>query len=473
MDENNTITYTTEEVIEELPSNIPDWNKIESYFKIIASATQANADSLKALKDSLSHNKDDHENDSQTSASDMPQSPRTFLNSPVSAKEMVTINKKYFEHPSDEIQKSKSNKRCPEHPSDKILGSSRSALTGKHLKCSERPRDMILEPSNPDIKGSSGVNTAKGKSICKRSASASVFNSPPLKLIAFDSSRANHEGSDSGRLEDMMFSDVEDISERVGCGSDLGDLQVIGAEKPPQWYPSPEALSFYVAAADIELKGDDLTRLKEEFSCDDQLATHFSPPKIPGAIWADIKATSSADVYKQTTCFKAQENLYLALKPMLTVLESLTPNSDERKLMAESIQLVCSANLQFNRFRRALIGPYIKREFKKPLMATPVLHNNLFGEGFEKEAEDISKEQNACCKLLSAASASRAAATSSSVTNFRGAMKSKVQYKPSASTSAGQAKAPENQQFFRGKQEIQGRYYWPRGRGRYRKYRKQ
>ena len=58
----------------------------------------------------------------ETSASDIPQSPRTFLNSPVSAKEMVTINKKYFEHPSDEIQKSKSNKRCPEHPSDKILG---------------------------------------------------------------------------------------------------------------------------------------------------------------------------------------------------------------------------------------------------------------------------------------------------------------------------------------------------------------
>ena len=176
--------------------------------------------------------------------------------------------------------------------------------------------------------------------------------------------------------------------------------------------------------------------MKEKFSCDEQLATHFSPPRIPGAIWGDIKATSPAYVYKQTFCFKALENLYLALKPMLTVLEFLTPNSDERKLMAESIQFVCSANLQFNRFRRALTGPYIKREFKKPLMAIPVLHNNLFGEGFEKEAEDISKEQNACSKLLSAASASRTAATTSSVTNFKGAMKSKVQYKPSAYTSA-------------------------------------
>ena len=92
-------------------------------------------------------------------------------------------------------------------------------------------------------------------------------------------------------------------------------------------------------------------------------------------------------------------------------------------------------------------------------MATPVLYNKLFGEGFETEAEDISKEQNACSQLLSAASASRPAAKSSSVANFKGAMKSKVQYKPIVSTSAGQMKAPENQQFFREKQETQAHYY--------------
>ena len=82
----------------------------------------------------------------------------------------------------------------------RFWGSGRSALTGKQLKYSERPRDMILEPSNSGKKGSSGVNTVKGKSIWERSASASVFNSPPLKRIAFDSSVADQEGSDSGRL---------------------------------------------------------------------------------------------------------------------------------------------------------------------------------------------------------------------------------------------------------------------------------
>ena len=41
-----------------------------------------------------------------------------------------------------------------------------------------------------------------------------------------------------------MFSDVEDVCEKVGFGSDLGDLQVIRAEKPPQRYPSQEALNF-------------------------------------------------------------------------------------------------------------------------------------------------------------------------------------------------------------------------------------
>ena len=93
------------------------------------------------------------------------------------------------------------------------------------------------------------------------------------------------------------------------------------------------------------------------------------PPKIPSAIWSDIKTISSAEVYKQSSCFKSQENLYLELKPMLSMLDSLALKFEEPKLMIESIQLVSSANLQVSRLRRASTGPYIKRELKKPMVA--------------------------------------------------------------------------------------------------------
>ena len=66
----------------------------------------------------------------------------------------------------------------------------------------------------------------------------------------------------------------------------------------------------------------------------------------------------------------------------------------------EAIQLICSSNLQLNRFRRATIAPHLKPELRKQVLSLPVTHNSFFGEDFNKATDNLIKEQSALDKII-------------------------------------------------------------------------
>ena len=95
--------------------------------------------------------------------------------------------------------------------------------------------------------------------------------------------------------------------------------------------------------------------------------------------------------------FKVQQNLLLAIKPLLNILDSaLSPEDNEK--VRESIQLICSGNLQLNRLRRAATSQHLKADVCKQMFKVPVTHNSLFGDDFSKTTEECLKQISALHK---------------------------------------------------------------------------
>ena len=106
-------------------------------------------------------------------------------------------------------------------------------------------------------------------------------------------------------------------------------------------------------------------------------------------------------MYKHRVAFKAQSFTYTAVMPLLSVLDSMDPKDTEsRNKISTAIQLICTANLQINRFRRSMISPLLKKDMRKSLLSHPIRHDNLFGQDFEKCAEQAITEQSAKTKIM-------------------------------------------------------------------------
>ena len=120
---------------------------------------------------------------------------------------------------------------------------------------------------------------------------------------------------------------------------------------------------------------------------------------MPTTLWDTIKVCA-AETYKQTIAFKAQNLTYMATMPLLSVLSDSDPNDlGSRNKISTAIQLICSANLQLNKFRRSMISPFLKKDLKRSLLSHPVKHDNLFGHDFAKVTDQVIKEQTATNKL--------------------------------------------------------------------------
>ena len=48
-------------------------------------------------------------------------------------------------------------------------------------------------------------------------------------------------------------------------------------------------MHWFLKVADIELKNDDLTEIKDQYIPNPNVAEHFVPPRFPPAIWEQIK----------------------------------------------------------------------------------------------------------------------------------------------------------------------------------------
>ena len=179
--------------------------------------------------------------------------------------------------------------------------------------------------------------------------------------------------------------------------SDDFDFDFYGGSAPPAWTPSAKTLKLFLKVADLELPRDVISKIEEEFKTSDELESHFLPPKFPPSLWS-LAQNNSLDQMRLKILFRSQQNLYLAVKPLLAALE-LCPKECQDNII-KAIQLICSTNLNLNRFRRTTIAPYLKVDLRKEILALPVLHNSFFGDDFSKVSESILKEHSAVDKIL-------------------------------------------------------------------------
>ena len=115
------------------------------------------------------------------------------------------------------------------------------------------------------------------------------------------------------------------------------------------------------------------------------------------SFWLAVQ-NSSADSYKLKKNNEVQENVFLAIKPLLKSLDNC-PKSVKNEI-TQSVQLIYSANLKLNRFRRATIVPHLKPDMKRNLISLPVCHDSFFGEDFNMTADSLLKEQASIEKVL-------------------------------------------------------------------------
>lgn len=248
---------------------------------------------------------------------------------------------------------------------------------------------------NRKVKGKAKLKPSK----CKAPLRSNELSLSDVSETSDSGSEADYSHDDIEALENLDLVDEEKDSSKADQPDDPG-LKILGGPVPTSWDLPPRAFSWYKKICDLELKSDDIKSLKEKYHPADDLIHHFEPPKIPHSLWESVK-TSQALVYKQKVCFKAQESAYTAILPLLSVLESV-PEEDQvtRDRLTESIQLICTSNLQMNRFRRALVGTFMKKDYKKSLMSLPVTHDKLFGDSFNDAVEASTKAQASTKKLL-------------------------------------------------------------------------
>ena len=314
----------------------------------------------------------------------------------------------------EEISNDNTSKRKPMSP-----------LKTKKVKLSVGSH--IIQARSPDGTVSDYDTSAAGASCSQTIENVSVRESE---------NDSESDGSDLEALENLYSKD----DAKIGSESE-DEFNILGQTSSASWSPSEKALKFYLKVADLELSKEVIANIKEDFKCEADLDSHFSPPKFPSAFW-DLVQNSSADSTKLKSLYKCQEKLYLALKPLLSLLDSCP--SDQKDNLSKAIQLITSTNLTLNRYRRVTIAPHLKSDIRKQLLALPVHHDAFFGKDFAKSSDVILKENAVLEKIVR-----------KPLQNYK---------RPFYRTSTSEQPSYQNQQpqkFFRGNKR--GRY--PRNRG--------
>lgn len=401
-------------------------DKLEQYLKAIAESTAQNALSIKSLAEAASRKRRKTRRKSHVSESadssdsvDSPLAPK-----PKRKRSTVKSSARSFAHhqsprsyhnPARTLKKAcsslqrlqKEDKRVPNSPSGSNGGSSLPILTNDNDNLIDNllvdgrgnvsesvtgempaPQLTFNRPSdhNPLIKGLSSKNTSKGKSLAQLAGS-----------VEEDEESYSHEEEFSalGELEMAMS------NRSPSSGVPPEPLPVIGNAPSPTWSPSSHVFDWFLTVADINLKKENLDEISEQYKPSDQVADHFHPPKLPEPVWQNVK--SSSQYFGQKVVYQAQEYLLTALKPMLSVLEDPSIPTNSKAKISAAIQLVCSSNLQLNRYRRAMSSPHLNKDVRKSILSIPVKHNSLFGDDFHKSVDEAIKLQASTSKALAPA----------------------------------------------------------------------
>ena len=177
------------------------------------------------------------------------------------------------------------------------------------------------------------------------------------------------------------------------------NIPIICSKEGSNWNLSDDTLKWYKTVADLNLDDEQIRDIEEQFVPSDDCSTDFIPPTIPIVFCNKLKNNSS-ELYKQRSVYKAQKISTLAIKPLLSVLDNLDRNDPNLAHIATSIQLICTANLQLSRLRRASTAKYMRYDVKDSLFANPISHRHLFGQDFATAADQALKNQNSSQKVI-------------------------------------------------------------------------
>ena len=128
------------------------------------------------------------------------------------------------------------------------------------------------------------------------------------------------EEDEMNSLEKILCDDGDGSEDLEGSdGDDSDPFEVLCAPNSASWTPSKKTLEFYLKAADIPLTKEVLNSIGEKFRADEKIENHFVPPRFPSSLWSSVQSSPS-DTYRLKNLFRIQENLYLAIKPLLDCL---------------------------------------------------------------------------------------------------------------------------------------------------------
>lgn len=192
----------------------------------------------------------------------------------------------------------------------------------------------------------------------------------------------------------IMESDISDTESNVSF-----DIPIVGENESYSWEPPTKAFAWFKRVADKELSKELITEMLEDFIPSPEVEKHFMPPKLPSTVWKQLSA-NRGEYYKLNSMFQTQKLVCSAMMPLLSVLGSLKATDPNQKLLASSIQLLCTSNLQISRFRRASMAKLVKQDLKQPLFSQPVTHLELFGNDLDSSADTILKTQSSLQKML-------------------------------------------------------------------------
>lgn len=191
-----------------------------------------------------------------------------------------------------------------------------------------------------------------------------------------------------------------DLHEDLPGISTCDDLPIIGEKSSSTWTPPPKTFAWFCKVADLGIADEQFRSLDDTYSPPDSFAHYFVPAKLPPAVWDSVRQ-NRVSTLKLKACHKAQTYITSALKPLLSVLDALDPaDRENRSKLAYVVQLLSTSNLQFNRLKRAMSTPFIRKEFRKTMLSQPITHNSLFGEDFVKTTELALKDVASTSKIL-------------------------------------------------------------------------
>ena len=187
-------------------------------------------------------------------------------------------------------------------------------------------------------------------------------------------------------------------NQEQGDNQEIG-FPIIGSTSKSNWQPSDKVLNWYTKVADSELTEEQISLITSEYIPPESIAIHFNPPKIPNVLYKKLKSNPT-ESFKLKPLNKCQQSSMLAIRPLLTILESMDPEDPNMLHLTRAIQLLCHNNLQTSRMRRSLTASSIKADMRPFLFSQPVTHTFLFGDDFETVADSALKKQASSNKVL-------------------------------------------------------------------------